>query len=155
MSRIQHIRVMCVGPKLERYSWSHDLPQQFMTNLLVRIRTDDGFEGGAVWNATSFDFDLQASLRVGRELEDLGFRWFEAPLPDHDLGGYRELTRQLRIPVLPSGNWVQDLPAFAEAIRTRAWGAARTDPTMMGGITGARNAAVLAAAAGLDCELMA
>ena len=294
MSIIEHVEVRCVGPKLEQYSWSHDLPVQFMTCILVRIHTDDGADGvGAIWNATSYDFDrytaesmrhlipiligkdplmreqiryelrprvfplpggalaaidialwdlaarlsneplyrllggsrdrlpayasppmladvptylefvaecldegyraikfhtwclpdrdlelaravrrehpddslafmLDAennydrteSLRVGAELEGLGFRWFEAPLPDQDLEGYRALTRRLAIPVLPSGNWIQDLSSFREAIQSHAWGAARTDATMMGGITGLREAAALSAAAGLDCEIM-
>ena len=295
MSRIERVKVMCVGPPAERPTWSHDLPEQFMTLIVVRVHTVEGGEGvGAVWNATSFGFDrytaeamrhlipiligkdplmreailhemrprvfplpagalaaieialfdlaarqageplyrllggardrlpayasppmladvpayldfvsqcLEAgfraikfhtwcdpsrdlalaravrreypgggvefmldvennytrdeAMRAGRELADLGFRWFEAPLPDHDLEGYRALGRGLSIPVLPSGNWIQDLSFFREAIRTQAWGAARTDVTMMGGIGPARKAAALAQAAGLDCEIMA
>ena len=295
MSRIEHVKVTCVGPPAERPTWSHDLPEQFMTLILVRVRSDDGAEGvGAIWNATSFEFDRytaesmrhlipiligrdplrreallhemrprvfplpggalaaievalfdlaaqqagvplyrflggtrdrlpayaspplladvpayldfvaqcredgfraikfhtwcdpardlalaravrrehpgddiefmldvennysrEEAMRAGRELADLGFRWFEAPLPDHDLEGYRALVRELSIAVLPSGNWIQDLSFFREAIRTRTWGAARTDVTMMGGIAPARRAAALAREAGLDCELMA
>ena len=294
MSRIERVRVRCVGPPVERHSWSHDLPPQFMTCIVAQVGTDDGRAGvGAVWNATSFDFDRYTAeamrhllpvligkdplareaiaheirprvfplppgaiaaievalfdlaaqvaevplfrllggdrnrlpayasppmlasvpayldfvaeclesgyraikfhtwcdpardlelaravrrahpgpdvdfmldvennydrteaMRAGRELADLGFRWFEAPLPDHDLEGYRTLTRELSIPVLPSGNWVQDLSLFGEALRTRTWSAARTDVTMMGGIGRAREAADLARAAGLDCEIM-
>ena len=294
MGRIESVKVMCVGPPVERHTWSHDLPRQFMTNIVVRVSTDDGRVGvGAVWNATSFDFDRytaeamrhlipilvgadplqreailhqmrprvfplpagaiaaveialfdlaaqqageplyrllggtrdrlpayasppmladvpayldfvaqcvesgfraikfhtwcdlardlelaravrrgypdagidfmldvennyqrEEAMRAGRELADLGFRWFEAPLPDHDLEGYRALTRELSIPVLPSGNWVQDLSLFREAVHTRTWGAARTDVTMMGGIGPARKAAALARSAGLDCEIM-
>ena len=58
MSRIEHVRVTCVGPPAERPTWSHDLPEQFMTLVVVRVRDDEDAEGiGAVWNATSFDFD--------------------------------------------------------------------------------------------------
>ena len=294
MSRIERVEARCVGPPVERHSWSHDLPPQFMTCIVVQVVADDGGEGvGAVWNATSFDFDRytaeamrhllpvlvgkdplareailhelrprvfplppgaiaaievalfdlaaqraglplyrllggtrdrlpayasppmlasvpayldfvaecldagfraikfhtwcdpardlalaravrrehpgagvdfmldvennytrEEAMRAGRELADLGFRWFEAPLPDHDLEGYRALTRELSVPVLPSGNWVQDLSLFGEAIRTRTWSTARTDVTMMGGIGPAREAAALARSAGLDCEIM-
>ena len=284
MSRIESVEVTCIGPQAERPTWSHDLPEQFMTLIVVRVRTDDGVEGvGATWNATSFEFDRytaeamrhlipiligkdplereailhemrprvfplpggalapievalfdlaaqqagmplyrflggtrdrlpayasppllddvpayldfvaecldggiraikfhtwcdpvrdlalaravrrehpdhgidfmldvennytrEEAMRAGHELVDLGFRWFEAPLPDNDLEGYRALVRELSIPILPSGNWIQDLSFFDEAIRTRTWSAARTDVTMMGGIAQARKAAVLA-----------
>ena len=58
MSRIERVEARCVGPPVERHSWSHDLPPQFMTCIVVQVVADDGGEGvGAVWNATSFDFD--------------------------------------------------------------------------------------------------
>ena len=100
------------------------------------------------------NYTREEAMRAGRELADLGFRWFEAPLPDHDLEGYRALARELSIPVLPSGNWVRDLSLFREALRTRTWGAARTDVTMMGGVGPALKAGTLARSAGLDCEIM-
>ncbi|MCY4451851.1 MAG: mandelate racemase/muconate lactonizing enzyme family protein [Immundisolibacterales bacterium] len=294
MGRIERVEARCIGPPVERRTWSHDLPPQFMTCIVVRATTEDGRVGvGAVWNATSFEFDRytaeatrhllpvligkdplareeilreirprvfplppgavaaievalfdlagqatgeplhrllgatrdrlpayasppmlasvpayldfvaeclargfraikfhtwcdpardlelaravrrehtgagvefmldvennytrEEAMRAGRELADLGFRWFEAPLPDHDLEGYRALTRELSIPVLPSGNWVRDLSLFREALRTRTWGAARTDVTMMGGVGPALQAGTLARSAGLDCEIM-
>ena len=56
--KIEDVEVRTVGPQVQRYSWSHDLPEQYMTNTLVRIRTDEGVEGlGAVSNYTSFSFD--------------------------------------------------------------------------------------------------
>jgi L-alanine-DL-glutamate epimerase-like enolase superfamily enzyme len=94
------------------------------------------------------------ALRVARELDDLGFTWFEAPLPDQDLEGYAALVRQVAIPILPAGNWVQDLSLFAEAIRRGAWSRARTDVTILGGITPVAEAMALAAAEGMQCELM-
>ena len=58
------------------------------------------------------------------------------------------------MPVLPSGNWIQDLPAFSEALHSKAWRVARTDATALGGITPARKAMVLAETAGMNCEIM-
>jgi L-alanine-DL-glutamate epimerase-like enolase superfamily enzyme len=100
------------------------------------------------------NYDRASALRVAVELENLSFTWFEAPLPDYDLAGYRELTRRVRIPILPSGNWIQDLPALADALTKRTWTAARTDVTVCGGITAARKAMALAEAAGVNCEVM-
>ena len=292
--QIDRIEVRVVGPKVTRYTWSHDIPEQYMTNTIVRIYTDDGVEGvGATANYTSYDFDRytaetirhmiplligkdplqretilkslwprvfpiapgalaavdialwdlygrvcqqpiyqllggarnripsyastpmfedvpaylrfveefieqgfrafkfhcwclperdlelaravreqhpgdevafmldvennydrESSLRVAQELEDLGFTWFEAPLFDYDLEGYRELTRSVGIPIVPSGNWIQDLPAFAHALQTKAWSRARTDVTALGGLTQARKALALVDAAQMRCEVM-
>ena len=250
--KIDGVEVRVVAPQVKKYTWSHDLPQQYMTNTIIRIRTDEGVEGVAgVSNYTSHDFDrytaetlrhlipdligfrssskeevahrlrprvfplspaamavidialwdllgkvagqpiyrllggardrilaygstplldnvpayLQfvdelieqgfraikfhswcdpdrdlelvravrrhhpgkeiafmldvennydrsSALRVACELEELEFTWFEAPLPDYDIEGYRDLTSRVRIPILPSGNWIQDLPEF-------------------------------------------
>ncbi len=290
--KIERVEVRVVGPETRRYSWSHDLPEQYQTLTLLRIFTDQGIEGVAgVWNATSYgyerytaealrhlipvlvgrdpmareqlafdlrprvwpqppgalaaidialwdiagkvaevpihrllggarrripayastpmlddvdaylaivdqlieqgfravkfhtwcvpdrdlalaravrrrhpeidfmldaenNYDLAGALRVAEELADLGFRWLEAPLPDHDYDGYRALTRQAAIPVIPSGNWIQDLATFEQALRSRCWGAARTDVVMMGGLAPARQAMALAEAADTTCELM-
>ncbi|MCH8089749.1 MAG: mandelate racemase/muconate lactonizing enzyme family protein [Chloroflexi bacterium] len=292
--KIQRVEVRAVAPKIRRYTWSYDLPEQYATNTLVRIFTDEGVEGYAgVWNATSYDYDRytaeairhlipmligrdplsreaiwqdlrprvfplppqalaavdialwdlagkvaglplyqllggardriqayastpmledvpsylefvdqlleqgfravkfhtwcipdrdlelaravrkkypskdvafmldaennydrQGALRVAEELESLEFTWFEAPLPDYDLDGYRELTRRVGIPVIPSGNWIQDLTTFAGALKTQTWRSARTDAAMMSGLTPARKAVALAEAAGVNCEVM-
>lgn len=292
--KIDRLEVRAVAPPAEQFTWSDDLPNQYATNTVVRIMTDEGTEGVAgVWNATSYGYErytaeairhlapvligmnplnreeighamrprvfplppqslaaldialwdlagkvaglplyrllggardriqsyastpLYASvdeyiaqveaflaegyravkfhtwcipesdlklarairhryqgsdiafmldaennytrvdaIRVARELEDLGFSWFEAPLPDYDLEGYREITRSTRIPVLPSGNWIQDLHFFSEALRTECWRSTRTDAAMMGGVTRTQKAIALTEAAGINCEIM-
>ena len=280
---ITKVEIRTVAPPVDRFTWSDDLPDQYSTNTVVRIYTDEGIEGVAgVWNATSFDFerytaesirhlapillgkdpllrehiwheirprvfplppqslaaidialwdlagkvaglplyrllggardkipayastplfedvesylknaeefiaqgfkaikfhtwcipeldlelaravrkqypgndvafmldaennyDRDGALRVAQELEAMGFTWFEAPLHDSDLDGYRELTSRVTIPILPSGNWFQDLHTFAEALHSKAWGRARTDAAMMGGITQTNKAIAL------------
>ncbi len=99
------------------------------------------------------NYDYIGALRTAQELEALGFRWLEAPLPDADLAGYRELTRRVNIQILPAGNWVLELPAIAEAIETKAWGAVRIDAGTSGGLTPARKILNLAEAAGLTTEV--
>ena len=55
---IDRVEVRAVGPQVQKYTWSHDLPDQYMTNTIVRITTDDGAVGiGAVANYTSYDYD--------------------------------------------------------------------------------------------------
>ena len=56
--RIDRVEVRVVGPQVQRFTWSHDLPEQYMTNTVVRIRTDEGVEGvGGVSNYTSYRHD--------------------------------------------------------------------------------------------------
>ena len=292
--KIDRVEVMAVAPEVQRFTWSHDLPEQHMTNTVVRIHTDDGQEGvGGVSNYTSHAFDRyttetarhfipiligqdplqrekiwnslftrvfplapgalaaidialwdllgkstglpvwrllggacnripayastpmfddipaylkfveemiergfraikfhcwclpekdrelarevrrafpsddvrfmldvennyswQDSLETAQELQDLNFLWFEAPLMDHDRDGYRRLTERVDIPVIPSGNWVQDLTSWKDALESGCWSRARTDVTVCGGFTPAQKYMALVQAAGMNCEIM-
>jgi len=100
------------------------------------------------------NYDQAGALEVAKVLSELEFSWLEAPLPDRDLAGYRSLVEQVDIPIIPSGNWVQDLSLFGEAIQMGAWNTTRTDATILGGITPAREAVSMSEAAGMRCELM-
>ncbi len=292
--QIDRVEVLAVAPDVQRFTWSHDLPEQYMTNTLVRIYTDDGIEGvGGVSNYTSYDFDRyttetlrhmipvligkdplqreplwdalrsrvfplapgalaaidialwdlfgrhadrpvyqllggacqrirsyastpllddvaaylkfveemidqgfraikfhcwclpekdrelvravrqafpdrevafmldvennyswQDALEMALELEDLGFEWFEAPLMDNDLDGYRRLVQRAKVPIIPSGNWIQDLAAWEHALQTDCWSRARTDVTVCGGFTPANKYMALVKKAGMTCEIM-
>jgi L-alanine-DL-glutamate epimerase-like enolase superfamily enzyme len=292
--KIVRVEVLAVAPEVQRFTWSYDIPEQHMTNTLVRITTDQGIEGvGGVSNYTSYDFDrytcetmrhmipalvgkdplmreqiweslwsrvfpyppqalaaidialwdllgkhaglpvyqllggacdripsyastplfddidayirfvdqmieqgfraikfhcwclpdkdralvravrkahpnndvafmldvennydLQNSLEMAKELADLGFTWFEAPLMDFDLQGYRKLTECSAVDIIPSGNWIQDLPAYEHAVQSRCWTRARTDVTVCGGLTPALKYLAVVKAAGMKCEIM-
>lgn len=292
--KIDRVEVLAVAPEVQRFTWSHDLPEQHMTNTLVRIYTDDGVEGvGGVSNYTSYDFDRytaetmrhmipalvgkdpllreqlwsslwsrvfplapgalaaidlalwdlfgnhaglpvyqllggacdrmpsyastplfedvatylqfveqmidqgfraikfhcwclpekdrglvravrkafpdpkitfmldvennydwQSALEMAQELHDLEFAWFEAPLMDYDLEGYRKLTERVDVPIVPSGNWIQDLPAYQHALGSGCWTRARTDVTVCGGFTPARKYMALVESQGMKCEIM-
>ena len=74
--KIERVEVRVVAPQVQRFTWSHDLPDQFATNTLVHIFTDEGVEGvGGAWNGTSFDYDRYtaetlrhlAPILVGRD----------------------------------------------------------------------------------------
>ena len=290
--KITRIEVRSVAPEVQRFTWSFDLPEQFMTNTVVKIETDHGIDGvGATSNYTSYDFDRytaetirhlapilidrdplererlwhdlrprvfplspgalaavdvalwdlaarvqekplyellgaqrtsipayastplmddvpaylelirqrlemgftavkfhcwclpekdlelcraaretfpevafmhdvennyshEDALTVARELETLDFTWFEAPFPDWDLDGYRQLTSQVDVPIIPSGNWLMDLQSFGHAVVSGAWTRARTDITCLGGLTPARQALQLCEAQGIGCEVL-
>ncbi len=98
-------------------------------------------------------YDRASALAVGRRLGDLGFGWFEAPLIDTDLEGYRELKRSTTVPILAAGNTWLDLQQLNAALRLDSWSALRVDATICGGITPLRKIMALAEAWGLTVEI--
>lgn len=97
-------------------------------------------------------YDRFAGLRVARELEEMGFRWFEAPYLDYDVAAYAELRRRVTVPILPHGLWLSDLREYRHALERSPWDAVRFDVTSVGGFTQARKIAALAEAFGLPVE---
>jgi L-alanine-DL-glutamate epimerase-like enolase superfamily enzyme len=98
-------------------------------------------------------YDRQSARRVGQTLADLGYAWFEAPLDDHDLLGYRELSERLSIPVLPGGNAIIDPQLIAFAVSHGCWRRVRIDAMSCGGITPALEVMALARSHGMGVEL--
>jgi len=97
-------------------------------------------------------YDRRGALRVARALESLSFRWFEAPLPDFDLEGYRDLRRRVDIPVLPAGYAMWDPMQIADALRDPPWSAVRSEASCTLGITALCQIAALARTFGMDFE---
>lgn len=99
-------------------------------------------------------YDRRGARYVAAALGELGCRWLEAPLPDHDLRGYRELRSRSSVPILPAGEGVWELRGFGEALAAGApWDAIRSDVTFAGGISFAIRLSALARAFCLDLEL--
>jgi L-alanine-DL-glutamate epimerase-like enolase superfamily enzyme len=98
-------------------------------------------------------YSREAALPAARLLDELGFRWFEAPLIDTDLEGYRELKRRVGIPIIAAGNWLLDPHLVALGIKLGAWSSVRVDATIAGGITPTLKIMGLAEAAAMTCEL--
>jgi L-alanine-DL-glutamate epimerase-like enolase superfamily enzyme len=98
-------------------------------------------------------YDLFGALKVGRRLGELGFRWFEAPLVDTDIEGYRQLKRQTIVPIIPAGNTWLDLQQLEHAALADCWSSLRVDATICGGITPIRKIMGLAEAHGMAVEV--
>jgi L-alanine-DL-glutamate epimerase-like enolase superfamily enzyme len=98
-------------------------------------------------------FDRPAAERMVPALGDLGVRWFEAPLPDLDLEGYRRLVRLGGVPIVPAGNAIWDERLMTDILRDPPWSAMRFDVTFAGGITSAIRLFDVAQAFGMDVEL--
>jgi L-alanine-DL-glutamate epimerase-like enolase superfamily enzyme len=93
------------------------------------------------------------ALKAARELQELGYAWFEAPLPDFDLEGYRALKQAVDIPILANGNWILDPRLIANVIAQDCWTHVRVDTTVAGGITPMRKIMGIAEAHGMNVEI--
>lgn len=98
-------------------------------------------------------YSFADALRAAAELGRRDFAWFEAPLLDTDLRGYRELRRQVRVPIVPAGNWLLAPGLIEAAIELGCWSSARIDVTVVGGFTPARKIMGLVAAHGMNVEV--
>lgn len=98
-------------------------------------------------------FDHPTAERMMPALGDLGVRWFEAPLPDLDLEGYRGLMRLDGVAIVPAGDAIWDARLIREVMHDPPWSAMRFDVTFAGGITSAIKLFDVAAAFGMDVEV--
>lgn len=93
------------------------------------------------------------AMRALAPLAEAQATWFEAPLLDVDVEGYRALTAKGLVDIIPGGNAIVDLGLIALCIANKVWSRVRIDPTTCGGITPARKIMALAEANGLSVEL--
>jgi L-alanine-DL-glutamate epimerase-like enolase superfamily enzyme len=98
-------------------------------------------------------YERRSAVGVALAMQEMGCEWLEAPINDHDLGGYRELRQRVVVPILCSGNWLWRPSEVLAGIGGEAWDALRFDVTVAGGITAGRKLMGLAEAAGLPVEL--
>ena len=90
-------------------------------------------------------YDARTAIRVGRELERLGLRWFEEPVQRGDVDGYVELKAALDLPIT-GGEHLGNLDDFRELVRRRAVDVLQPDIANCGGLSAARRIAGLARA---------
>jgi L-alanine-DL-glutamate epimerase-like enolase superfamily enzyme len=79
-------------------------------------------------------YEFDEALRLGRVLDELGFHWFEEPIPDRQSAALRRLSDALRTPVL-AGETVR-LDELIEQVDGRCYDVARGDVYLKNGITG-------------------
>ncbi|MEH7249038.1 enolase C-terminal domain-like protein [Neobacillus niacini] len=98
-------------------------------------------------------YDYTSALQVGRSLEQLKYHWFEEPLRDVDIHGYRKLAQDLDIPIAGVEVLSGSLYTTPEYIVTNAVDIVRSDVTFKGGLTPLMKTAHLAEAFGMRCEI--
>jgi L-alanine-DL-glutamate epimerase-like enolase superfamily enzyme len=101
----------------------------------------------------SWSYDYPQALQVGKAIQDLGYYWYEDPLPAHDIHGYRRLKQQLHIPILATEVTPGGLEGLPPWIIAQATDFLRGDVVIKGGITGLMKIAHLAEAFNMNCEI--
>ena len=97
--------------------------------------------------------DYTSALRMGRELERLGYDWFEEPMFDVDLTMLRKLSDALDIPVCGTEVFAGSHYGTAQCIAAGAVDIVRSDVSWKGGVTAVMKTAHLAESFGMRCEL--
>lgn len=77
-------------------------------------------------------YDRESALKVGRVLDELGFAWYEEPLPESDVDGYIALCRQLDVPVLGVDSLRLTLGNYADYIARGAFDIVQADAARQG-----------------------
>jgi len=100
---------------------------------------------------TNHAYGVAGAIRLGRELEDMGWRlrWYEEPVTQEDLDGYGEVRRALRTPIAGGENEYTAF-GFKSLLEKRAVDVAQPDLCAAGGFSGCRHIVALAHAHGVQ-----
>ena len=103
---------------------------------------------------TEQQYGREEALQIGKQLERHScFLFFEAPISDHDVEGYKWLRSKLDIPILQSGIEIFSPHMIAHLIQQRVCDRLRFDVTLTGGVTTAQKLLGLADSANLKTEI--
>ena len=116
--------------------------------LCPALRDAVGPDVDLIYDAV-FAHTRQEALALGRELERLGYFWYEAPLPPDDIEGYIDLRRRLDVPLTVELIYATQ---YREFVSRGAVTYLRTLSGIRGGITEMRKAAALCEAFGMSWE---
>ncbi len=93
------------------------------------------------------------ALRIGRELERLGFAWFEEMMNEQSMASYAWLADQLDIPIVGPESLSGKHHSRADWVRAGACDILRAGVTGTGGISPTLKVAHLAESFGMNCEV--
>lgn len=98
-------------------------------------------------------YSLEEAQKMALRLERYGWVWFEAPIADRDLAGYKYLVSNTKIPISCGGNTLTWLLDINNGIKAGAWTDVRADVTVSGGFTPMKKIVALAEANNMRCEI--
>jgi L-alanine-DL-glutamate epimerase-like enolase superfamily enzyme len=121
-------------------------------SVAVAVRTAVGAEMKLMFDPVSA-YGFPDAMRVGRELEELGYEWFEDPLDDANIDGYIKLREKMSIPIMATEYAPGGFESLHHWVSQGATDMLRADVTVKGGIAPVMKIAHLAEAFHMNCEL--
>ncbi len=99
------------------------------------------------------EYSLHEAIKVGRQLEELGYYWLEEPFRDFELDKYQQLCSALDLPIAATETTRGCHWGVAQSIAQHAADIVRADVSWKDGVTGTMKIAHLAEAFGMNCEI--
>ena len=101
----------------------------------------------------TWSYDYEGALRVGHALQELGYYWYEDPLPYDDIDGFVKLKSELDIPLMATELPLTKPTDYAPWIMREATDFLRGDVALKGGLTSCLKTAHTAETFGLNYEV--
>lgn len=98
-------------------------------------------------------YSYEDALRVGLAAQEMGFYWYEDPLPEDDIYGYVKLKQKLNIPILATEYSAGGLFGYTQWIMQQATDMLRGDVAVKAGLTPMIKIGHLAEAFRMKCEI--
>jgi L-alanine-DL-glutamate epimerase-like enolase superfamily enzyme len=98
-------------------------------------------------------YTYEDALKVGLAAQEMGFYWYEDPLPEDDIYGYVKLKQKLTIPILATEYAPGGLYGYTQWIMQQATDMLRGDVAVKAGLTPMIRIAHLADGFRMKCEI--
>jgi len=140
--------ILRIGTELKNKGYTAIKMHPIPIEACAPLREAVGDETDLIYDAV-FAHSREEALRIGRELDRLNYRWYEAPLPANDIEGYIRLRNQLDTPITVE---LMHESEYREYVSRGAIDYLRTLSGVRGGITEMIKAASLCEYFGMNWE---
>ena len=121
-------------------------------DLCLALRSHLGSSVPLMYDGSA-GFDLADAIYVGKALEEANYLWYEEPMREFSITAYRQLSRNVRVPLLVAETSDGAHMNTADFIASGCATFVRTSHKFKGGVTGAMRIAHLADAFRLRAEV--
>jgi L-alanine-DL-glutamate epimerase-like enolase superfamily enzyme len=98
-------------------------------------------------------YEFEDAIRLGTQMDEGLFLWFEAPIDDDLLEQYSELRKRFALQIIPAGYNIYSREFIRQGIEVGSWDTGRFDSTVVGGISEALELLIIANDAGLTIDV--